>query len=128
MREIVQKAIDTHFRTWNEGNKEEWLANWSEDVVMLDPVGVAEKQGKNALLQSWDLCFKDNDKWTLEPVFVQICSNQAAVHVKSHGLVQGQAICVESIEIYWVNEEGKISIVNSYFQAPDVVDDYFKPE
>lgn len=128
MKALVQQALDNHFNSWNSGNKEAWLDNWAEDVVMLDPVGVPEKHGKEALHQSWNLCFKEGDKWTLEPVFMQICADQAAVHVKSHGLVDGQEICVESIEIYWVNQSGKIAKVHSYFQAPDVVDDYFKPD
>lgn len=127
MKEIVQLAIDNHFHFWNTGDKAAWMANWSEDVIMLDPVGVAEKQGRDALNQSWDYCFNGTDKWTLEPIFTQICADQAAVHVKSHGVVQNQEICVESIEIYWVNEAGKISKVHSYFSAPDVVDEYFKP-
>jgi len=126
MKETVQKAIDKHFYFWNSGDKASWMANWSEDVVMLDPVGVPEKQGREALNQSWDYCFNGADKWTLEPIFTQICADQAAVHVKSHGRVQGHDICVESIEIYWVNEDGKISKVHSYFSAPDVVDEYFK--
>lgn len=127
MKKTVQEVINNHFHFWNTGDKASWMANWSDDLVMLDPVGVPEKQGRNALNQSWDYCFNGEDKWTLEPIFTQVCADQAAVHVKSHGLVKGHQICVESIEIYWVGEDGKINKVHSYFSAPDVVDEYFKP-
>jgi len=97
---IAEATLNKHLDTWSKQDKQAWLDNWADNAVLLDPVGAPEKQGKEALEKSWDLCFNGEDHWRLEPIFMQACADQVAVHVKSHGFVQGQNICIESIELY----------------------------
>ena len=35
--EQVRAAVDAHFRLWNAGDREGWIANFAEDVVFHDP-------------------------------------------------------------------------------------------
>ncbi len=118
-KEQIQSALRTHFDAWNEGDRERWVANWNPEVVMQDPVGGPEKIGLKAVEQSWDRSFQEGHSWRLEPIFMSICEDQAAVHVRNHGEMDGKPIVLDSIEIYWIGENGKVSKVQTYFSPPD---------
>ena len=117
--EKVEAALRTHFDAWNEGNRSRWLANWDSSVVLEDPVGGPMKEGLGAVEQSWDNSFKEGHSWRLEPIFMSICEDQAAVHVRNHGVLDGNAVEMDSIEIYRIGDNGKIVRVQTYFSPPD---------
>ena len=129
-REQIEKTMKIHFETWNNQDKESWLANWRDDVVMFAPVGGPDKQGKQALEGSWENSFKPGHFWKIEPVFMQICENQAALHVKNYGVVEDKPIELDSIEIYWIDDLGKIYQVQTYFGPPEgrTLDPFFSQQ
>ncbi len=91
-RELIEKTMRTHFEAWNAGDRERWIANWREDVVMVDPVGGPQKSGRKAVEQSWDQSFQPGHEWRLEPIFMQICEDQAALHVRNHGTMNSEPV------------------------------------
>ncbi len=116
---VVERALRTHFEAWNAHDRERWLANWRDDVVMLDPVGGPEKKGRAALEKTWQQSFQAGHSWRIEPVFMQVCEDQAALHVRNHGVIDGQVLTLDSIEIYWVDDAGKVFRVQTYFSPPE---------
>ena len=118
-KQQVELAIRTHFEAWNEQDRERWLRNWRDDAVMFDPVGGPVKRGRAAVETSWDRSFQPGHHWRLEPLFLQVCENQAAVHVRNHGEVDGKPIELDSIEIYWVDDDGLVYQVQTYFSPPE---------
>lgn len=115
----IETTLRTHFDAWNESDRERWLGNWHPDVVMMDPVGGPEKRGRRAVEESWDRSFQEGHRWRLEPIFMSICEDQAAVHVRNHGVLNGETVVLDSIEIYWVGDDGKVSRVQTYFSPPE---------
>ena len=126
-REQIEQAMATHFDAWNAGDRERWSANFADDIVFEDPVGGPVKTGREAVALSWEHSFKDGQSWTIEPVLMQIVQDQAACHVKSHGIVGGAPIEVEGIEIYTIDDTGKVAYIRTYFTPPEgqVLDPYF---
>ena len=126
-REQIDHAMKTHFAAYNARDRARWMANFADDIVMEDPVGGPVKTGTEALELSWEHSFKDGHSWTLEPVLVQIVQNYAACHVRNHGLVEGTPVEVDSIEIYTINDAGKVSYIKTYFTPPEgqALDPYF---
>ena len=118
-KEVIESTMKNHFESWNAKNKDRWIANWDENVVMYDPVGGPDKQGIAALEDTWENSFKDGHSWKIEPVFMQICEDQAALHVKNYGIVENEPIELDSIEIYWINDAGKVYQVQTYFGPPE---------
>ena len=118
-KEQIETTMKIHFNTWNNEEKEEWMNNWTDDVVMFYPVGGPDKNGKIALEETWRNSFKEGHHWKIEPVFMQICENQAALHVKNYGTVENESIELDSIEIYWINDSGKVYQVQTYFGPPE---------
>jgi steroid Delta-isomerase len=123
----IEQAIRTHFEAWNSKDQARWIANFAEDCRLEDPVGGLPKIGRDGLEKSWLNSFKDGHEWKIRPVLLQICSNQAALHVKNHGKVNGNPVELDSIEIYTINDAGKIAYIRTYFNPPDgqQLDPYF---
>ena len=115
----IENTLRTHFEAWNEGDRARWVANWNADVEMQDPVGGPEKRGIKAVEASWDHSFQTGHRWRLEPIFMSICEDQAAVHVRNHGMIDGKDVILDSIEIYWVGDDAKITRVQTYFSPPE---------
>jgi len=117
--EQIEAALRTHFEAWNAGDRSRWIANWHPDVVMRDPVGGPEKRGVASVEKSWEQSFQEGHRWHLEPVFMSICEDQAAVHVRNHGTINGETVELDSIEIYWIGDDGKVARVQTYFSPPE---------
>ena len=125
--EQIQQAIKNHFEAWNNKDKARWFANFAEDIVLEDPVGGPTKIGKEALEKSWENSFKEGHEWIIKPMVMQICTNQAALSVKNYGKVEGVPVELDSIEIYTINDAGKVSYIKTYFNPPSgqTLDPYF---
>jgi ketosteroid isomerase-like protein len=118
-RDQIENALRTHFEAWNAGDRPRWIANWNPAAVMMDPVGGPEKRGLAAVEKSWDQAFQEGHAWRLEPIFMSICEDQAAVHVRNHGEMDGRSVVLDSIEIYWIDDDGRVARVQTYFSPPD---------
>ena len=125
--EQVRAAVDAHFRLWNAGDREGWIANFADDVVFHDPVGAPPKHGRSAAEHSWDNSFTNGQQWTLRPTKIIVCADEAAVTLENHGVVNGQTFAMEGIEIWKVDDDGRVCTVRAYFAAPEGVqlDEYF---
>jgi hypothetical protein len=86
---------------------------------MFDPVGGPEKRGSAAIENTWDRAFQPGHSWRLEPVFMSVCDDQAAAHVLSHANLNGDIFELESIEIYWIGDDGRIARLNTYFTVAE---------
>lgn len=126
-RQQIEQAIHTHFDAWNKQDKTRWMANFAADAVLEDPVGGPKKVGRDAVEKSWDHSFKEGHFWTIEPVLMQICTDQAALHVRSKGTVDGTAIEIDGIEIYTIDDAGKVAYIRTYFNPPEgqALDPYY---
>ena len=92
----IEQAIRNHFEAWNSKDKARWLANFAEDVRLEDPVGGLPKIGRDGFEKSWLNSFKDGHDWKIEVVLMQVCADQAALHVKNHGKVDNNPVEVVS--------------------------------
>lgn len=119
--ERIQQTLRTHFEAWNAADRERWIANWRKDVVMNDPVGGPVKRGRAALEKTWERSFQAGHRWRLEPLCLQIGENQAALHVRNHGVIDGKTVELDSIEIYWIDDDGLVYEVRTYFSPPEGV-------
>jgi steroid delta-isomerase len=129
-REQVRAAVERHFEFWNAGRREDWVANFADDVVFHDPVGAPPKHGRKAAEASWDNSFTAGQKWTLELLRLVVCGDEAAITLLNHGRVGERSFSIEGIEVWRVDDEGRVSQVRAYFEPPDdvVLDEYFRPD
>jgi steroid Delta-isomerase len=123
----VRAAIERHVAYWNAGQRGDWIANFSEDVVFNDPVGSPPKHGREAAQASWDNSFTDGQAWTLELTSLVVCADEAAITLNNHGQVGGKDLIMQGIEIWKVDSDGLVCEVRAYFEPPEDIelDPYF---
>ena len=126
-REQIKAAMATHFDAFNARDKSRWMANFADGMVFEDPVGGPTKVGAEAVRLSWDNSFRNGQSWHIEPVLMQICADQAACHVRNTGIVAGNDVVVDSIEVYTIDDAGKVAYIRTWFTPPEgtVLDPYF---
>ena len=126
-RQQIEHAIETHFDAWNKADKARWMANFADNAVLEDPVGGPTKVGRAAVEKSWDHSFVEGHSWKIEHVLMQICTDQAALHVRSYGIVDGKTIEIDGIEIYTIDDAGKVAYIKTYFNPPEgaQIDPYY---
>ncbi len=124
MKNPIETAVLTHLAGWNAdspdyGNREKWLTAWHPEVVFQDPVGGKEKHGISAIEDTWDKGFQPGHSWNCELVFMSINVDQVAIHLINHGNIDGNTFDLESIEIYWIGDCGRIIRCHTYFNPSE---------
>jgi steroid delta-isomerase len=123
-------AVEQHAARWNARDRESWLSLYSDDVVFEDPVGKAPKHGRQAAEGSWDNSLRDGREWTLVPQRIITGGNEAVVLMRNEGLVDGVEAVVEGIEVWKVDDEGRVVHVRAFFEQPEEIelDPFFQPD
>lgn len=121
-------AVEDHCRHWNARDQAAWSALFADDVTFDDPVGAPTKHGHDAVRQSWERSLTPGRSWHLVPTRIVVCGDEAAVLMRNEGDLDGRRVVVDSVEIWRVGADGRVTAVRSYFEAdPAVNDPYFVP-
>lgn len=124
-------AVQQHAANWNAQDRTAWLALFDDSVTFEDPVGKAPKLGRVAAEGSWDNSFTEGRVWTLHPQrIIPGGSHEAAVEMLNKGNLHGELVELRGIEIYKVNDAGKIISVRAFFEQPTdfKLNPFFIPE
>lgn len=112
-------AIRSHCRHWNAMDKASWLALFADDVEYEDPPGTVASRGAEVMsTHAWDGAFTAVKRWILEPVKIIECGREAQVLMRNHGSVDGLPVCVESIELWRVDDTGKVDRIRAFWEPP----------
>jgi len=118
----AREAILNHVKHWNAMDKDAWLALFADDVEYEDPPGTVASRGVEVMsTHAWDGSFTPEKRWILEPVLVIECGNEAQVHMRNHGSVAGVPRWVDSIELWRVNDAGKVDLVRAFWEIPEEI-------
>ena len=123
-------AVEQHAARWNAQDRAAWLELYADDVAFEDPVGRAPKLGRVAAEGSWDNSFTEGRVWTLHPQRIIPGANEAAVIMHNRGVLHGQEVELEGIEIWKVDDAGKVVHVRAFFEQPSEFElhPFFVPE
>ncbi|NLT29884.1 MAG: nuclear transport factor 2 family protein [Propionibacterium sp.] len=106
-----------------DGDKEAWLALFTEDAVVEDPVGSApwdtplgqEQTGKEAIGWYWDAFTKHQQSFDFEIHFQAVAGLEVAAHATLRTVFDdGTEGTVQCINIYTVDNQGLVTSLRSY--------------
>lgn len=118
----ARQAILDHVQHWNAMDKDAWLGLFADDVEYEDPPGTVASRGVEVMSShAWDGAFTDVKRWILEPVKVIECGREAQVYMRNHGAVDGVPVLVESIELWRVDEAGKVDLIRAFWEPPEEI-------
>ena len=124
-------AVRAHVDAWNDMDRARWVGLFSPSMVFEDPVGAPPKVGLDAVHKTWDRSFTPGRRWTLHPrQIVAGGDHEAAVVMHTVGVLSDKRVEVNSVEIFRVDDTGKIVGVRAFFDQPTefALADWFTPE
>jgi steroid Delta-isomerase len=120
--ETVSKAVKAYFAAIRAMDQRAWVNTFAEDAVTYDPVGAPPTEGHQKLgefFQTITAAFKEVGL-TEDQVFV--AGNGAAVKWTGRGISkQGRKVHFEGIDVFEVNESGKIQSLQAYWNPAEMV-------
>lgn len=104
-----------------------WLALFAEDAVLEDPVGPSEwdpegrgQQGKEAIGRFYDIFSDLQESYDYEVHHKVVRGNEIAVSATFHmHMKDGNYLQTRSINLYTVNDAGKVVRLRSFWNAED---------
>ena len=120
--EVVSKAVKAYFAALRAMDQQAWVNTFAEDAVSYDPVGgppIVGHQKLGEFFQNITAAFKEAGL-TEDHVFV--AGNSAAVKWTGRGISQqGRNVHFEGIDVFEVNETGKIQTLHAYWNPAEMV-------
>jgi steroid delta-isomerase len=110
--EVVSKAVRAYFEATRAMDQEAWVSTFAEDAISYDPVGALPTAGHQKLREEVGL--------SEDQIFV--AGDGAAVKWTGRGISkQGRKVHFEGIDIFQINESGKIQTVHAYWNPAELL-------
>ena len=123
LHEVIRQAIGTYFQALSSLDANAWVATFAEDGETHEPAGSAPHRGHGQLGEFIRNLFQrfESLQFTVDNAF--IVGLQAAVKWTAKGVTKnGKRFTTEGIDVFVLNETGKIQRVDAYWY-PAVPDD-----
>lgn len=133
MSEKVNLAVEANKKSIKyamEGNKEAWLALYTEDATVADPVGVSPMdptgnghQGKAAIEAFWDnVIGKSNIEIRVDKRWISGEHCCCVAQVARNDMGDGNFTECDMLATYEVNEEGLITAMKAHWNFDDMME------
>ncbi len=120
--EVVSKAVRQYFAAIRAMDQPAWVDTFAEDAVSYDPVGAPPIIGHQKLAEFFQTITAAFDEVGLTEDEVFVAGNGAAVRWSGRGISKrGRKVHFEGIDVFEVNETGKIQSLHAYWNPEEMV-------
>jgi steroid delta-isomerase len=120
--EVVSKAVRQYFAAIRAMDQPAWVDTFAEDAVSYDPVGAPPIIGHQKLGEFFQTITAAFDEVGLTEDEVFVAGNGAAVRWSGRGISKrGRKVHFEGIDVFEVNETGKIQSLHAYWNPEEMV-------
>lgn len=120
--EIISTAVKAYFAALRAMDRRAWVNTFAEDAITYDPVGAPPTRGHEKLAEFFDTVTAAFKEVSLTEDEVFIAGNGAAVKWFGRGVSKaGNKVHFEGIDVFEVNEAGKIQTLHAYWNPAEMV-------
>jgi steroid delta-isomerase len=120
--EVIARAVKAYFAALRAMDQQAWVNTFAEDAVSYDPVGAPAINGHQKLGEFFQTITAAFKQVSLTEDQVFIAGNSAAVKWTGKGTSkQGRAVHFEGIDVFTVNDAGKIETLHAYWNPAEMV-------
>ena len=120
--ETVSQAVRAYFAAIRVMNEQAWIDTFAEDAVSHDPVGAPPMVGHQSLREFFQTITGAFKEVGLTEDQIFIAGNGAAVKWSGRGICkQGRKVHFEGIDVFEVNEAGKIQTLHAYWNPAEMM-------
>jgi steroid delta-isomerase len=118
--EQIRRAVEGYVTSFNQQNRREFLALFTDDVIQIDPVGSAPRAGVARLAEFWDGLYEVASKVEFQIVDLIISGDEAALLFRIVQHATSGDTEVRGIDVFTVNDDGLITLVKGYSDADHI--------
>lgn len=120
--EIISKAIKGYFAALRAMDQRAWVNTFAEDAISHDPVGAPPIVGHQRLGEFFETITAAFKEVGLTEDEIFIAGNGAAVKWMGRGKSkQGKDVRFEGIDVFEINEAGRIQTLHAYWNPAEMV-------
>ena len=120
--EVVSRAVRAYFEATRAMDQEAWVNTFAEDAVSYDPVGAPPTTGHHKLGEFFQTITASFKQVGLTEDQIFVAGNGAAVKWTGRGVSkQGRKVHFEGIDIFEVNESGKIQTLHAFWNPAEML-------
>jgi ketosteroid isomerase-like protein len=112
-RELAERSL----RLTQEGDRDGWLALFTDDAVVEDPVGADAHRGKAAITSFRDTVISTMDRFEYEIERCYECGDEAAAVVTFHITSGGHTMHMDVVNIYRRSPDGRLASLRSFWDG-----------
>lgn len=120
--EVVSRAVRAYFEAIRAMDQQAWVNTFAEDAISYDPVGAPPTKGHEKLGEFFATITAPFKEVALTPDDIFVAGNGAAVKWTGRGISkQGRKVHFAGIDVFEVNEGGKIQSLHAYWNPAEMV-------
>ena len=117
--EAVVRTIERYQSTFSADDRDGWLALFTDDAVLEDPVGSSPHEGRQAIAAFWDAVHARTERGSVRMTQgPAVCGLEAAWAFELDVTVKGRRSLVEIIDHGTFGEDGRIRRIRAFW-GPD---------
>jgi steroid delta-isomerase len=109
--EQVRAAVDAYVAAYSTDDRDGFLAVWSSEAWIIDPVGTPVHEGPDGRAGFWDSVHGLSPEIRLEAKDVVVCGDEAAVTLE----IRAAGTIIDAIDIFSVDDSGRITSMKAYW-------------
>jgi steroid Delta-isomerase len=113
--EQVRTAVDAYCAAYDTTDKQSFLDLFTDDGVVLDPVGTPAHVGRDARAGFWDGVHAMADSISFDVHHVHVCAEQAAMVFTINAHVGDGGMAIDAVDIFTVDDDGRITALTAYW-------------
>ncbi|HZJ25745.1 MAG TPA: SgcJ/EcaC family oxidoreductase [Acidimicrobiia bacterium] len=113
--EQIRAAVDAYCDAYDRSDKDAFLDAFSDDGVVIDPVGTPAHTGREARAAFWDTVHELAESISFEVHHVHICGDEAAMVFTINARTGAGGMAIDAVDVFQVGSDGRIRRLAAYW-------------
>jgi steroid delta-isomerase len=114
---VIRETIENYWKAFTAGDRDAWVALFTDDATVEDPVGTPVHRGKEAIGAFVESAHSLVDSIELRSVDITaVCGDQAAFAMEIRPNIGGAVFVLEAIDVMTFAEDGRITSQRAFWQ------------
>ena len=114
---VIRETIESYWKAFTAGDRDAWVALFTDDATVEDPVGTPVHQGKEAIGGFFESAHSLADSIELRSLDITaVCGDQAAFAMEIRPDIGGTMFVLEAIDVMTFADDGRITSQRAFWQ------------
>ena len=114
---VIRETIENYWKAFSAGDRDAWVALFTDDATVEDPVGTAVHRGKDAIGAFFETGQSLADSIELRSVGITtVVGNEAAFAMEIRPNIGGTEFVMDAIDVMTFADDGRITSQRAFWQ------------